>query len=138
MIYPALDEWNYLDASRRLAEEHRESKTFIYDLRRIASRDRAWILKAREFWTNFEQHMRNEEGEVFPAFRDRIFGGREGSADQHDQLGSPEGGLGLFPGARLQQVSDLHKQDLLGRRRALLGVRLGGVAASDRVDQLDH
>lgn len=80
VIYPALAEGAYLEASRHLAEEHQETKTFIYDLRRISSTDPQWILKAREFWTKLEQHMRNEEDEVFPALRDSL------SADENGTL----------------------------------------------------
>jgi iron-sulfur cluster repair protein YtfE (RIC family) len=72
VIYPALAENAYADQARHLAEEHQETKTFIYDLRRISSTDPAWILTAREFWTKLEQHMRTEEDEVFPAFRDAL------------------------------------------------------------------
>jgi hemerythrin superfamily protein len=69
VIYPALSENAYADSARHLAEEHQETKTFIYDLRRISSQNPSWLLKAREFWTKLEQHMHEEEDNVFPAFR---------------------------------------------------------------------
>jgi hemerythrin-like domain-containing protein len=72
VIYPALSENAYAEAARHLAEEHQEAKTFIYDLRRISSGDPSWLLKAREFWTKLEQHMREEEDNVFPAFRNAL------------------------------------------------------------------
>jgi len=72
VIYPALAENAHADQARHLAEEHQAAKTFIYDLRRISSTDAAWLGKAREFWTALQAHMREEEDEVFPAFRDAL------------------------------------------------------------------
>lgn len=72
VIYPALAENTFAEAARHFAEEHQEVKTYIYDLRRISSQSPDWILKAREFWTKLEQHMREEENQVFPAFRGRL------------------------------------------------------------------
>jgi hemerythrin superfamily protein len=72
VIYPALSENARGEQSHRLAEEHLQMKTGFYDLRRIASRDPQWILKARELWTALQAHMREEEDEIFPAFRDSL------------------------------------------------------------------
>lgn len=72
VIYPALSENAYADQSRHLAEEHLQMKTFIYDLRRISSTDAQWIIKAREFFDAVLAHAREEEQEVFPAFRDSL------------------------------------------------------------------
>lgn len=80
VIYPALSEAHFADQARHLAEEHQEAKTFIYDLRRISSTDAAWLPKAQEFWTKLQAHMREEEDEVFPAFRDGL------SADENRTL----------------------------------------------------
>lgn len=72
VIYPALSEGGFAEHARRLAEEHLQIKTFIYDLRRISSKDPQWIVKAREFWDLVQHHVREEEDEVFPAFRDTL------------------------------------------------------------------
>jgi hemerythrin superfamily protein len=72
VIYPALSENAYADSARHFVEEHQEAKTFIYDLRRISSADPTWLLKAREFWSKLEQHMREEEDDVFPAFKNAL------------------------------------------------------------------
>lgn len=72
VIYPALSENAYADQARHLAEEHLQMKTFIYDLRRIPSTDAQWISKAREFFDAVLEHVREEEQEVFPAFRDSL------------------------------------------------------------------
>ena len=68
VIYPALSEAAFADQAKHLAGEHLEAKTFVYDLRRISSKDPQWLGKARELWTRLEAHMREEEDEIFPAF----------------------------------------------------------------------
>ncbi|HEY8615076.1 hemerythrin domain-containing protein [Phenylobacterium sp.] len=72
VIYPALAENARTDQSHHLAEDHLEVKTFIYDLRRTPPTDPRWLIKARAFWTSLQEHMREEEDEVFPAFRDAL------------------------------------------------------------------
>ncbi len=69
VIYPALSENAHADQAHHLIEEHGQVKTFIYDLRRIPSTDAAWITKAHEFWAALQKHVREEEDEIFPAFR---------------------------------------------------------------------
>jgi hemerythrin superfamily protein len=66
VVYPALAEHGHPDQARHSIEEHGRVKTFIYDLRRISSTDPAWIGKARELWTALQQHVREEEQEIFP------------------------------------------------------------------------
>lgn len=72
VIYPALSENGFSKPSQHLAKDHQLTKTFIYDLRRIGSTEAAWLPKAQEFWTKLEAHIREEEDEVFPAFRDSL------------------------------------------------------------------
>jgi len=80
VIYPALAEDGRADQSDHLTEEHAKVKTFIYDLRRISSSEPQWLSKAQEFWTALQEHVRQEEDEIFPAFRDAI------SADENATL----------------------------------------------------
>ncbi len=72
VVYPALAEHGHADQAHHAIEEHGQVKTFIYDLRRIPSTDPAWIGKARELWSAIQKHVREEENEVFPAFRDKL------------------------------------------------------------------
>jgi hemerythrin superfamily protein len=72
VIYPALAEHGHPDQARHSIEDHGQVKTFIYDLRRISSTDPAWIGKARELWAALQQHIREEEQEIFPALRDAL------------------------------------------------------------------
>ena len=72
VIYPALSEGGYADQARHLIEDHGQAKTFIYDLRRISSADPTWIDQARQLFTALQTHMREEEDQIFPAFRDAL------------------------------------------------------------------
>ena len=69
VIYPALSETARQDQARHLTEDHAQIKTFIYDLRRISSKDPAWLGRAREFHEELLEHMREEEEDIFPTFR---------------------------------------------------------------------
>lgn len=80
VIYPALAEGRHVDQARHLTQDHGQMKTFIYDLRRISSRDPAWIVRAREFWSALQTHMQEEETQIFPTFRE------EQSAEENAQL----------------------------------------------------
>jgi hemerythrin superfamily protein len=68
VIYPALTENARADQSHHLVEDHAKVKQFIYDLRRIGSTDPRWIGRAREFYTDLQAHIREEENEIFPSF----------------------------------------------------------------------
>ncbi|HEY8573320.1 hemerythrin domain-containing protein [Phenylobacterium sp.] len=72
VIYPALAENARTDQAHHLTHDHAEIKTFIYDLRRTGSTDPRWLIKARAFWGQLQEHMREEEEDIFPAFRDAL------------------------------------------------------------------
>jgi hemerythrin superfamily protein len=78
VIYPALSEQGYADQAHHFVEDHAQVKIFIYDLRRIPSNDPGWIGRARSFWAALQEHIREEENDVFPAFRATL--GQEESA----------------------------------------------------------
>jgi len=65
VIYPALSESARAEQSRHLSEDHTKVKTFIYDLRRIPSSDPQWLVRAQQFYTDLQRHMREEEDEIF-------------------------------------------------------------------------
>lgn len=69
VVYPALTEASRADQSRHLGEDHAEIKTFIYDLRKLPAGDPRWLLLAREFHEVVARHVRDEEEDIFPAFR---------------------------------------------------------------------
>ena len=72
VIYPALAETARTAEAQHLTQDHAEVKTFIYDLRRISSTDPRWLIKAQAFYTQLLEHMREEEDDIFPSFRDSL------------------------------------------------------------------
>lgn len=78
VIYPALSEGGHAAQSQHLTQDHAQVKTFIYDLRRISSKDPQWLAKAEEFWAALQRHIHDEEDEIFPAFHEAM--GREENA----------------------------------------------------------
>jgi hemerythrin superfamily protein len=72
VIYPALAENGREGDARHLIEDHGDVKTFIFDLRRTPADDPAWLDTARAFFTQLQEHVREEEEEIFPAFRDLL------------------------------------------------------------------
>jgi hemerythrin superfamily protein len=72
VIYPALAENARAEQSQHLTQDHAQVKTFIYDLRRTETSDPRWLIKAQAFFETLQKHVREEEDEVFPAFRDAL------------------------------------------------------------------
>jgi len=74
VLYPALAENGREELAHHLIEDHGQVKTFIYDLRRTALDDPSWIETVRTFFSALQQHVREEEEEVFPAFHQALSG----------------------------------------------------------------
>jgi hemerythrin superfamily protein len=72
VIYPALSETRHADEARHLTQDHGDIKTFVYDLRRLSSSDPAWLFRVREFSDKIDEHIREEEEDIFPTFRDAL------------------------------------------------------------------
>jgi hemerythrin superfamily protein len=72
VIYPALMENGREDMARHFTEDHGKVKTFIYELRRTPNDDPRWIDTARTFFEALQHHVREEEEDVFPSFRDAL------------------------------------------------------------------
>lgn len=72
VIYPALREANEADQADHLDCEHGYVKTYLYELTRMDKDDPAWIARVRDFRAMIEDHMREEENEIFPPFRARM------------------------------------------------------------------
>lgn len=66
VIYPALKRAKPDGAADHLAHDHAQIKSFIFELKEMASSDPRWIVRAREFQQLVEAHVRQEEDEVFP------------------------------------------------------------------------
>ena len=72
VIYPALRDANMAHDADALNGEHGYVKTYLYELETIANTSPEWLARVRDFRTMIEEHMRMEEEEVFPAFRQAL------------------------------------------------------------------
>jgi hemerythrin-like domain-containing protein len=66
VIYPALREAGQIEAADALTKEHGYVKQYLYELENIPNSSPAWILKLRQFRTDIEDHIREEEEVLFP------------------------------------------------------------------------
>jgi hemerythrin superfamily protein len=80
VVYPAMMENGRAPMARHLIEDHGQVKTFIFDLRRTPMDAPGWIETARSFFECLQHHVREEEEEVFPAFREAL------SAEENGRL----------------------------------------------------
>lgn len=69
VIYPALREANSAHDADTLNSEHGYIKTYLYELETMANDSPEWIARVRDFRSMIQEHMRMEEDEVFPKFR---------------------------------------------------------------------
>lgn len=72
VVYPALAEAGHADRAHHLIDDHGQMKAYLYDLRRLPARDMEWIGRARQLWNALEKHMREEETDIFPRFREAL------------------------------------------------------------------
>ena len=72
VIYPALREANSAHDADALNSEHGYIKTYLYELETMAKDSPEWIARIRDFRSMIQEHMRMEEEEVFPKFRNTL------------------------------------------------------------------
>ncbi len=72
VIYPALREANSAHDADALNSEHGYVKTYLYELETMPSDSPEWLARVRDFRSMIQEHMRMEEEEVFPKFRDTL------------------------------------------------------------------
>jgi hemerythrin superfamily protein len=72
VVYPALRQANLAHDADALNAEHGYVKTYLYELETLAKDGPEWLARVRDFRTMLEEHMRMEEIEVFPAFRNAL------------------------------------------------------------------
>jgi hemerythrin-like domain-containing protein len=72
VVYPALRQANFASDADHLGEEHGYIKTYIYELENLPKDSPEWLARVRDFRTLLESHMREEENEIFPTFRERM------------------------------------------------------------------
>src|SRR5688572_15607563 len=72
VIYPALRQANSAHDADALNGENGYIKTYLYELETMPNDSPEWLARVRDFRTMIEEHMRMEEDEVFPKFRDGL------------------------------------------------------------------
>jgi iron-sulfur cluster repair protein YtfE (RIC family) len=70
VVYPALRQANMTKDADHLGEEHGYVKTYLYELETMPKDSPEWLARVRDFRTMIEGHMREEENEIFPRFRE--------------------------------------------------------------------
>ncbi|WP_404712524.1 hemerythrin domain-containing protein [Sphingomonas sp. MMS24-J13] len=69
VIYPALREVGEIEAADELNRDHGYVKQYLYELSEMPKDSPLWIGKLRKFRTDIEQHMREEETDLFPKLK---------------------------------------------------------------------
>ena len=72
VIYPALRRANSAHDADALNAEHGYVKTYLYELETMAKDSPEWLARVGDFRSMVEEHIRMEEEEVFPAFRETM------------------------------------------------------------------
>jgi iron-sulfur cluster repair protein YtfE (RIC family) len=72
VVYPALRQANFASDADHLGEEHGYIKTYLYELENMPKDSPEWLARVRDFRTLLESHMKEEEQEIFPTFRERM------------------------------------------------------------------
>jgi hemerythrin superfamily protein len=71
VIYPALREAGQIEQADELTREHGYVKQYLYELENMPNNSPAFLEKVRKFRTDLEDHIREEENELFPTLRTR-------------------------------------------------------------------
>jgi hemerythrin superfamily protein len=71
-VYPALRDAGEAEAADHLNNDHGYVKQYLYDLTMMAKDSPAWIAKVRQFRTDVEKHMREEEDDLFPRLKAKL------------------------------------------------------------------
>jgi len=72
VVYPALREANLAHDADALNSEHGYVKTYLYELETMKKDSPDWLARVRDFRAMIHEHMRMEEEEVFPSFREAM------------------------------------------------------------------
>jgi hemerythrin superfamily protein len=72
VIYPALRQANSIHDADALTAEHGYVKTYLYELETLPKDSSEWLARVRDFRAMIHEHMRMEEEEIFPSFRETL------------------------------------------------------------------
>lgn len=79
-VYPALREAGEVAGADELNAEHGYVKQYLYELENMPNAGDAFLQKVRKFRADIEDHMREEEQELFPKLKAKL------SAERNKQL----------------------------------------------------
>jgi len=71
-VYPALRDAGEAEAADHLNNDHGYVKQYLYDLGIMPKDSPAWIAKLRQFRTDIEKHMHEEETDLFPRLKAKL------------------------------------------------------------------
>lgn len=80
VIYPALRQANRTDEADELNSDHGYVKTYLYELENMEKDSPQWLARVRDFRNMIEEHMREEENDIFPKLRSQL------SEEQNEKL----------------------------------------------------
>jgi hemerythrin-like domain-containing protein len=72
VVYPALRQAGLAEEADELSSEHGYVKTYLYELETMPNDSPEWLARVRDFRTMIEEHMEEEENDIFPRFRSRL------------------------------------------------------------------
>lgn len=72
VVYPALREAGERQEADHLNSDHGYVKTYLYELETSTKDDPAWLARVRDFRSMIEEHIREEEEEIFPALHSKL------------------------------------------------------------------
>lgn len=72
VVYPAMRDKGLKDEADHLNHEHGYVKQYLYELGEMNAATSQWLDKVREFRTEIERHMEEEEEELFPQLRAKL------------------------------------------------------------------
>ena len=72
VVYPALRQANHTSDADHLSEDHGYVKTYLYELETLPKDSPEWLARVRDFRQMIEGHMREEENDIFPRFRELL------------------------------------------------------------------
>jgi iron-sulfur cluster repair protein YtfE (RIC family) len=78
VVYPAMRENGLTEEADQLNHDHGYVKQYLFELTEMLPSDPAWLPKVDEFRERLEEHVREEENELFPKLKDQL--GDEGNA----------------------------------------------------------
>ncbi|MCC2978475.1 hemerythrin domain-containing protein [Sphingomonas sp. PL-96] len=72
VVYAMMRDQGLTDAADHLNHEHGYVKQYFFELTEMAKSDPEWLPKLKEFRGMIEQHMREEEDDLFPKLRGQL------------------------------------------------------------------